>query len=140
MKAVINPRGNKYLQNEYNASGRVKKQTRRHDHPRIRRGRAARDPRDSHVRLSSPRSNDGLRILRRGYSFSEPVAPGSGEIDAGLFFIAFQRDPERQFVPIQRRLAGSDALSRPLLHTGSAVFACPPGTQPGGFVGEGLFA
>jgi deferrochelatase/peroxidase EfeB len=97
-------------------------------------------PRDSHVRLSSPQVNDGIQILRRGYSFSEPAEPGSGEIDAGLFFISFQRDPQRQFVPIQRRLSESDALSRHLLHTASAVFACPGGTEPGGFVGEGLFA
>lgn len=97
-------------------------------------------PRDSHVRLASPQANDGLQMLRRGYSFSEPAEPGSGEIDAGLFFISFQQDPQRQFVPIQRRLAANDALSRHLLHTGSGVFACPPGVNSGGFVGEGLFA
>ena len=97
-------------------------------------------PDDSHVRLASPQVNDGLQILRRGYSFSEPAEPGSGEIDAGLFFVSFQRDPQRQFVPIQRRLSESDALSRHLLHTTSAVFACPGGVQPGGFIGEGLFA
>lgn len=97
-------------------------------------------PLDSHIRLSSPENNGGERILRRGYSYSEPSAPGSGEIDAGLFFIAFQRDPQRQFVPVQRRLSESDALNRHILHTASAVFACPPGVKPGGFVGEGLFA
>lgn len=93
---------------------------------------------DAHVRLSSPES--GQRILRRGYSFSEPSEPSSGQIDAGLFFISFQRDPLRQFVPIQRRLTESDALNRHIQHTASAVFACPPGVRPGGFVGEGLFA
>lgn len=97
-------------------------------------------PVDAHVRLSSPESNGGQRILRRGYSFSEPPEPGSGQIDAGLFFISFQRDPQHQFVPIQRRLAESDALNRHIQHTASAVFACPPGVQPGGFIGEGLFA
>lgn len=97
-------------------------------------------PTDAHIRLSSPESNDGQRILRRGYSFSEPPEPGSGQIDAGLFFISFQRNPQRQFVPIQRRLAESDALNRHIQHTASAVFACPPGVRPGGFVGEGLFA
>ncbi|HEY3492209.1 MAG TPA: deferrochelatase/peroxidase EfeB, partial [Solirubrobacterales bacterium] len=88
---------------------------------------------------SSPEANAGRRILRRGYSFSEPPEPGSGQIDAGLFFISFQRDPE-QFVSIQRRLSESDALNRHILHTASALFACPPGTKPGGFVGEDLFA
>jgi deferrochelatase/peroxidase EfeB len=96
-------------------------------------------PTDAHIRLSSPETNGGLRILRRGFSFSEPAEPGSGQIDAGLFFISFQRDPE-QFNSIQRRLSGSDALNRHILHTASAVFVCPPGVRPGGFVGEGLFA
>jgi hypothetical protein len=56
-------------------------------------------PANAHIRLASPHNNRGERILRRGYSYSEPVEPGSGQIDAGLFFIAFQRSPERQFVP-----------------------------------------
>jgi deferrochelatase/peroxidase EfeB len=96
-------------------------------------------PTDAHIRLSSPETNGGRRILRRGYSFSEPAEPGSGQIDAGLFFLAFQRDPE-QFISIQRRLSESDALNRHTLHTASGLFACPPGTKPGGFIGEGLFA
>lgn len=97
-------------------------------------------PTDAHIRLSSPESNGGQRILRRGYSFSEPAEPDSGQIDAGLFFICFQRDPQRQFIPLQRRLSASDALNRHILHTASAIFACPPGVKPGGFIGEGLFA
>jgi deferrochelatase/peroxidase EfeB len=97
-------------------------------------------PADAHVRIAHPRSNGGQRILRRGYSFSEAVEPGSGQLEAGLFFIAFQRDPGRQFLPIQRRLATIDALNRHTLHTSSSVFACPPGAAPGGFVGEALFA
>jgi deferrochelatase/peroxidase EfeB len=97
-------------------------------------------PADAHIRLASPDYNGGQRILRRGYSYSEPPEPGSGQIDAGLLFICFQRDPQRQFIPLQRRLADSDALNHHTLHTASAIFACPPGTKPGGFIGEGLFA
>jgi deferrochelatase/peroxidase EfeB len=97
-------------------------------------------PADAHIRLANPQNNDGQRILRRGYSYSEAVEPGSGEIDAGLFFIAFQRSPSQQFIPLQRRLAASDALNRHTLHTSSATFACPPGARPGGFIGEELFA
>lgn len=124
------------------ASGAPLGSTHEHDPVDLDAGEAGQPviPADSHIRLSSPESNGGLRILRRGYSFSEPPEPGSGQIDAGLFFISFQRDPQRQFVPIQRRLAASDALNRHILHTGSAVFACPPGVRPGGFIGEGLFA
>ncbi len=97
-------------------------------------------PIDAHVRLASQRDNQGQRILRRGYSYSESMEPGSGQIDAGLFFIAFQRSPSRQFIPIQRQLAASDALNKHTLHTSSAIFACPPGVKPGGFIGEELFA
>ena len=97
-------------------------------------------PVDAHIRVTSPQENGGQRILRRGYSYAEPPEPGSGQMDGGLFFIAFQRDPRRQFVPIQGRLARDDALNHHAQHTASALFACPPGVLPGEFVGEGLFA
>jgi deferrochelatase/peroxidase EfeB len=106
----------------------------------VRRSGEPTIPADAHIRLASPKLNGGQRILRRGFSYTEPSQAGSGQLDGGLFFISFQRDPQRQFVPVQRRLAANDALSRHLLHTGSAIFACPPGIRPGGFVGEGLFA
>ena len=86
-------------------------------------------PADAHIRLASASNNGGQRILRRGYSYSEPVEPGSGQLNAGLFFIAFQRSPTRQFIPLQRRLAASDALNRHTLHTSSAIFACPPASS-----------
>jgi deferrochelatase/peroxidase EfeB len=95
-------------------------------------------PTDAHIRLAAPSSNSGERILRRGYSFTDGVVEESGELDAGLFFICFQRDPERQFVAVQRRLGASDALNEYIQHTGSAVFAIPPGARPGGYVGETL--
>lgn len=95
-------------------------------------------PDDAHIRIASPQTNEGHRILRRGFSYSEGAADGT--LDAGLFFIAFQRSPTRQFIPLQNRLAAFDALNRHTLHTSSAIFACPPGARPGGFVGEGLFA
>lgn len=96
-------------------------------------------PIDAHVRLASARENGGARILRRGYSFTDGVDESLGELDAGLFFISFQRRPE-QFVAIQRRLGRFDALNEYIKHVGSAVFAVPPGAQPGGYVGEPLLA
>jgi deferrochelatase/peroxidase EfeB len=97
-------------------------------------------PSNAHIRLAREKGVRGERILRRGYSYAEPPEPGSGQIDAGLFFICFQRDPRRQFIPLQQRLAASDALNHHTLHTASAIFACPPGAKRGGFIGEGLFA
>jgi deferrochelatase/peroxidase EfeB len=97
-------------------------------------------PLDAHIRLAAPASNGGERILRRGYSFTDGVDTATGELDAGLFFIAYQRDPHRQFGAIQARLAASDALNRYIVHTGGGLFAVPPGVRPGGFLADGLFA
>jgi deferrochelatase/peroxidase EfeB len=97
-------------------------------------------PADSHVRLASATENGGIRILRRGYSFTDGVDESLGELEAGLFFICFQRDPEKQFAAIQRRLGSIDALNEYVKHVGSALFAVPPGAQSGGYVGEGLLS
>jgi deferrochelatase/peroxidase EfeB len=96
-------------------------------------------PPDAHVRLASAKENDGARILRRGYSFTDGVDESLGELEAGLFFISFQRNPE-QFVAIQRRLGSFDALNEYIKHVGSALFAVPPGAAPGGYVGEALLS
>jgi deferrochelatase/peroxidase EfeB len=96
-------------------------------------------PADSHVRLAHPDTNGGVRILRRGYSFTDG-SDGLGRLDAGLFFIAYQRDPRKQFVVLQNRLAGEDHMNEYVQHVGSGVFACPPGPRKGGYWGETLFA
>ncbi|GGT19250.1 iron uptake transporter deferrochelatase/peroxidase subunit [Streptomyces griseoviridis] len=83
---------------------------------------------DAHVRLAHPDSNGGVTILRRGYSFTDGT-DGLGRLDAGLFFLAYQRDPRTGFIPLQRRLAASDALNEYIQHVGSAVFAIPPGVR-----------
>lgn len=92
-------------------------------------------PYDAHVRLASPDYNNGQRLLRRGYSYVDGLDGHSPA--AGLLFLCFQRDPRKQFIPIQRRLA-IDALNHFTRHVGSAIFACPPGAQAQGYVGEGL--
>jgi deferrochelatase/peroxidase EfeB len=95
-------------------------------------------PDRAHVRLAASVDPDE-RILRRGYSFTDGVDESLGELDAGTFFICFQRDPARQFTAIQRRLAlSADSLNKYIRHVSSAVFAIPPGARPGGYVGEGL--
>lgn len=96
-------------------------------------------PADAHVRLASASENGGARILRRGYSFTDGVDESLAELEAGLFFISFQRHPE-QFVAIQRRLGSLDALNEYIKHVGSAVFAIPPGVTPDDYVGEALLA
>ncbi len=94
---------------------------------------------DSHVALSNPANNDGITLLRRGYNFTDG-SDGRGHLDAGLFFIAFTRDPDAHFVPIQLRLARQDLLNEYIQHTGSALFAVPPGVRGGEHIGQALFA
>ncbi|AAT89417.1 peroxidase [Leifsonia xyli subsp. xyli] len=96
------------------------------------------DP-DSHVRLAHPSTNDGARILRRGYNFVDGNDE-LGRLNAGLFFIAFQRDPRKQFIPIQSQLARNDAMNEYVKHVGSALFAVPPGAREGSYIGASLFA
>ena len=98
-------------------------------------------PVDAHMRLAAHENNNGVRILRRGYSYTDGMFSDSGELDAGLFFIAYQKDPRNQFVPLQRKLSASDALNEYIEHVGSGLFACPPGVSSSGdFWGSALFA
>jgi deferrochelatase/peroxidase EfeB len=98
-------------------------------------------PANAHVRLAAHENNNGLRILRRGYSFTDGMLSDTGELDAGLFFIAFQKDPRAQFVPLQRKLGANDALNEYIQHVGSGLFACPPGVPAAGdYWGSALFA
>jgi deferrochelatase/peroxidase EfeB len=95
-------------------------------------------PAHAHIRLASPSASRDIRILRRSYSYDDGMT-SSGQRDAGLFFISFQRDPS-QFIALQRSLTqGNDALLEYVTHESSALFACPPSAGPGGFIGDGLF-
>ena len=94
---------------------------------------------DAHVRMVHPDFNDGVRMLRRGYNFVD----GSnqlGGLDAGLFFLAFVRNPDTHFIPMQTRMAANDALMEYLRVNGSALFAVPPGVGTGEYVGQALFS
>ena len=94
---------------------------------------------DSHVALAHPQNNDGATLLRRGYNFVDGNDE-LGRLNAGLFFIAFNRDPRRQYVPIQQALSRNDRMNEYVKHVGSGVFAVPPGASQDGWVGETLFA
>ncbi|KWB73927.1 iron uptake transporter deferrochelatase/peroxidase subunit [Burkholderia ubonensis] len=105
-------------------------------------------PDNSHARLASPQLNNGAQILRRAYSYNDstnfyierwPPWRQQTEYDAGLMFVAHQRDPRRGFIPINEKLAKLDIMNQFTTHVGSAIFACPPGAQPGSFIGAALF-
>lgn len=95
-------------------------------------------PKDSHVAVVHPDHNDGVRILRRGYNFVDG-STDLGTLDAGLFFLAYVRDPATQFVPMQNSMAKNDAMMEYLKFTGSALFAIPPGPAEGEYIGQPLF-
>jgi deferrochelatase/peroxidase EfeB len=96
-------------------------------------------PDNAHIRLAAFENNDGLRILRRGYSFTDGIDPRTGTLDAGLFFISFQKDPA-QFITLQRKLGKNDALNEYIRHVSSALFACPQGVPDASrYWGHALF-
>ncbi|MEV7098129.1 Dyp-type peroxidase [Amycolatopsis sp. NPDC051045] len=87
---------------------------------------------DAHIRRANPRTpeSEAHRILRRGYS------SGDGEGRAGHLFICFQRDVERGFATIQKRLAG-ESLERYILPFGGGYyFVLPGGTGGGDHIGK----
>lgn len=91
---------------------------------------------NAHVALAHPTKNAGARLLRRGYNFVDGNDE-LGRLNAGLFFLSYQRDPE-QFIRVQQSL-GTDLLNEYIKHTGSGIWAIPPGAREGGYVGETLF-
>lgn len=91
----------------------------------------------AHMRLAHPEQNDGVRILRRGFNYVNGNNE-LGRLDAGLFFLSYQRDPA-QFIAVQRRLS-TDLLNEYIRHVGSGLWAIPPGAVAGSYVGAGLFA
>jgi deferrochelatase/peroxidase EfeB len=93
---------------------------------------------DAHIRLASAETQNGTKILRRGYNFTDGT-DGLGHLDAGLFFICFNRDSRKQFVPMQQTLSSKDKMMEYLEHTGSGHFAVPPGVSKGTHWGEALF-
>jgi deferrochelatase/peroxidase EfeB len=95
-------------------------------------------PETAHVRLAAPQSNNGAVIVRRAFSYNNGTTPfverwppwrQALEYDAGLLFLGYQKDPRSAFVPINSKLAETDALNQFTTHTASAVFAVPPGVN-----------
>lgn len=92
----------------------------------------------AHVRRAKT-DNPSEKFLRRPLNYEDGLLP-SGQPNAGLIFAAYMADIQTQFVPVQQRLADLDLMNTWTTPIGSAVFALPPGCQPGGYIGEGLLA
>ncbi|MYS24129.1 deferrochelatase/peroxidase EfeB [Streptomyces sp. SID4948] len=95
-------------------------------------------PATAHIRLAAHENNNGLRILRRGYSYTDGINPETGDLMGGLFFIAFMKSPD-QFVTLQRVLGRHDALNEYIQHIASGLFVAPPGLAAGQDWGGQLF-
>lgn len=89
------------------------------------------DPASHMARSRAPEAHPEQVILRRSFNYDLPPDPTSEELsNAGLVFICFQKNPDKQFTPIQQRLDDHDRLNQWITHIGSAVFFIPPGTNP----------
>ncbi|MGU3502781.1 Dyp-type peroxidase [Mycobacterium sp. C31M] len=95
-------------------------------------------PPNSHIALAHARTDDE-RFLRRPYNYDDPP-PAGVTTDSGLVFAVYQRDPVRQFIPVQQRLAEADAMNQWITTVGSATFAMLPGVAEGDWLGQGLLA
>ena len=105
-------------------------------------------PENAHLRLAAPENNAGAQILRRAYSYNDgvnftterwPPWHQGLEYDAGLFFLAYQRDPRSGFIRIFENMAKLDALNQFTTHVSSGLFACPGGIRDGRFLAQRLF-
>ena len=105
-------------------------------------------PLTAHIRRANPHrpGDEASRILRRSFAYFDGDAGNT--LDAGTLFICFQRDIERQFAAIKRRLdepddpalgEGQQTLSEYLLPVGGGYYFVPtaPAT-PDEFLGERL--
>lgn len=105
-------------------------------------GLKAIDPNSHVARAHPPKDHPEQKLLRRAFNYNLPPTPETtarGELsNAGLVFICYQKDPSKQFEPIQTRLDEADRLNEWITHIGSAVYYVPAGTDGGTFWGESL--
>jgi hypothetical protein len=75
--------------------------------------------------------NDGANVIAERW----PPCRQGMPYDAGLFFLAYQKDPRTGFIRIFERMAQLDVMNQFTTHVASALFAIPPGS----FIGQALF-
>ena len=105
-------------------------------------------PQNAHVRLGAAATNGGAEMVRRGYAYNDGLSFTAERwppwrqgmmYDAGLMFLAYQRDPRTGFIRVFEPMSKLDALNQYATHNGSGLFACPPGVSPGQYLGQALF-
>ncbi|MFC5530267.1 iron uptake transporter deferrochelatase/peroxidase subunit [Cohnella yongneupensis] len=92
-------------------------------------------PVDAHVRLAKQSKQ---LIHRRGYSYTDAVDPRTGNVNAGLLFIGYTRNPDEQLIPMLKLMQSQDKLNEYTSHIASGMFACPGGLREGQYMGQSL--
>jgi len=93
-------------------------------------------PRDAHIRVAHAATTEEM-ILRRPYSYDAGIS--NGIADMGLLFAAYTKNPAKSYIPMQERVAESDAMNRWLTTIGSAAYLILPGVGEEDFLGEVMF-
>ncbi|KXT55623.1 peroxidase [Gordonia sp. QH-12] len=97
-------------------------------------------PPSSHIARAHRRAPDE-QFIRRGFNYDDPPEEGSADTsNSGLIFAAYQRDPVKQYIPVQRRLDEHDDLNEWTTPIGSSVYAILPGAAPSRPLGASLLA
>ena len=90
----------------------------------------------AHIRRAAGDSID-QRFFRRPFNY-EQIEGGS--VDSGLLWTAYCANIERQYLPVQQKLAEFDLLNKWTTPIASSTFLIPPGFTQGKILAEKLFA